>query len=210
MAFHDIRLNVNIEQGAVGGARFKTDIFPLASGQEKRNTRWSTTRGYWNIGYGIQTQKDYDELQDFFHAREGMSHSFRFKNWSDYKIARQAMFVTDATANTFQMFKRRTSLVNYDKVIEKPTASGALAWVNSVAQTVVYDATPGPLEVAISTLTGVVTVGVTHAATTGQSVEIECEYDVPVRFDTDEFSLNILLEDAASLPSIPIVEVKGE
>jgi uncharacterized protein (TIGR02217 family) len=211
MAFHDVRLAEHIERGAQGGPQFKTTIFPLSSGQEKRNIDWERTRGRWEIGYGVQNKVDFSLIKSFFYTRQGMAHSFRFKDWSDFEIDDQVIGSTDGSTTTFQLYKRYSSGgINFNRVLEKPVASDWVITVNAVSQTVVYDTSPAASEVAIATDTGIITLGSTHAATSGQSVDMTGEFDVPVRFDTDEFNINLLIFNAGSIPDLPIVEVRGE
>jgi len=211
MAFHDTRLPEEVERGANGGPRFKTTVLVLSSGFERRNIDWANTRAEYEIGYGVQTKADYSLVRDFWYARQGKAHSFRFKDWGDFELDAQEIGTTDTSTSTFQLFKRYSSGgVNHDRSLTKPVASGWTATVNAVSQTVVYDTAPGAAEVAINTLTGVVTIGSTHAATTGQAIVLTGEFDVPVRFDTDDFNVNLVTFDAGSLPSLPLVEVRGE
>ena len=211
MTFHDTRLPEDVERGASGGPEFKTTILTLSSGYEKRNIDWSATRGSWDVGYGIQNKVDFTAVLDFFHAREGMAHSFRFKDWGDFEMASQTIGTTDATTATFQIFKRYTSGgINFDKNLEKIVSASATVLVNSVSQTVVYDTAPAAGEVSINTLTGVLTLGSTHAATTGQDIDVLCEFDIAVRFDTDKFDINLLTFDAGGIASLPVIEVRGE
>ncbi len=92
MAFHDTRLPVDVERGALGGPGFKTTVTPLGSGKEQRNTDWARIRSEFDIGYGMMGQDSevleatIDNLLAFFYTREGRSHTFRFKDWSDFKI----------------------------------------------------------------------------------------------------------------------------
>lgn len=211
MAFHDVKLPDDIERGAQGGPRFKTTVLTLSSGHERRNIDWENTRGFWDIGYGLQNKTDFSLVQDFFYARQGKAHSFRFKDWSDFAIDDQTMMTTDTSTSTVSMFKRYTSGgVNFDRPITKPLASGWTCTVNAVSATVVYDTTPAVLEVNIDTLTGLITLGATHAATTGQDVNLTGEFDIPCRFDTDAFDVNLQLYNAGAIPSLPVMEVRGE
>jgi uncharacterized protein (TIGR02217 family) len=92
MAFHDTRLPVDVERGALGGPGFKTTVTPLGSGKEQRNIDWARTRAEFDIGYGLMDQDSVileatiDSLLAFFYTREGKAHTFRFKDWSDFKI----------------------------------------------------------------------------------------------------------------------------
>jgi uncharacterized protein (TIGR02217 family) len=193
MAFHNAQLPSDIERGAQGGPRFKTTILILGGGLEKRNIDWATTRAEYDISYGIESKADYSDVIEFFYARQGRAHSFRFKDWADFEITAQNVMTTDGSTSTVSMFKRYSS-----------------GGVNSVSQTVVYDTSPAATEVAINTTTGLITLGSTHAATSGQAVDITGEFDVPVRFDTDALDVNVETFDAGSMPQLTLVEVKGE
>jgi uncharacterized protein (TIGR02217 family) len=211
MAFHDTQLPSDVERGAQGGPRFKTTILILGGGLEKRNIDWATTRAEYDISYGIESKEDYTDVIEFFYARQGRAHSFRFKDWADFAITAQDVLTTDGSTSTVTMFKRYTSGgINFDREVTKPLASGWVVLVNSISQTVVYDTAPASAEVAINSLTGVITLGATHAATSGEDVTVTGEFDVPVRFDTDALDVNVETFDAGSMPQLTIVEVKGE
>lgn len=208
-AFHNVRLPDDIEQGALGGPGFLTRIVPLEGGGEKRNTPWAQARAKWDVGYGIRTRDLMTTVIAFFNARRGMLYSFLFKDWSDYEMDRQTIGTTDGSTDEFPIYKRYTSGgENYDRTLTKIVSGAALAWVGGVSRTVVYDTSPAPTEVAISTTTGIATLGSTLAALVGSVVEVECEFNVPVRFDTDDLQLNVRHFNALSAPNIPIVEVR--
>ncbi len=122
------------------------------------------------------------------------------------------MFTTDGSTATFQMFKRYTSGgINFDRNLIKPLASGWVALVNSISQTVVYnDPTPNAGEVSINTLTGIVTLGSTHSSSSGLAVALAGEFDLAVRFDTDAFDLTLETFQAGTIPQLPVIEVRGE
>ena len=90
-----VRLPEEIERGALGGPRFSTSILTLDSGFEKRNTNWIDTRGEWDLGYGLlkkfnddptDVEIDLDQIISLFYIANGMSHSFRFMDFSDFEI----------------------------------------------------------------------------------------------------------------------------
>lgn len=207
MAFHDVRLPDDVERGAEGGPRFKTTVLELASGFEQRNIDWSQARSEFDISYGIQTRTDFTRVIVFFRARQGRAHSFRFKDWSDFDLARQVVATTDGVTATVQAFKRYTSGgVNYDRTLTKLVSGTVRVWVNNVE--VSEGAAAGEFQVDL--LTGVITLGSSLAAQTGTPVEIQSEFDVPVRFDTDRLNVSLLYFDAGSVPAISLVEVRGE
>lgn len=208
MAFHDVRLPEDIERGAIGGLGFKTTILSLASGHEQRNIDWSIARGSWDVGYGMEHKEDFDDVNAFHKARYGRAHSFRFKDWSDFELARQAIGATDTSTATFQIYKRYSSGDNYyDRILNKIVENTAQAWVNNTERTVVYDTSPAATEVSIATATGIVTLGSTLVALSAAAIEILCEFDVLVRFDSDKLDISMQHYDAGEIPNVEIVEV---
>jgi len=177
MAFHEVQFPPEISFGAAGGPGFKTTIVTLESGHERRNIDWSAARGEWDVQHGLKSQAYIDALIAFFRAREGMAHGFRFKDWSDYQLARQTIGATDGATATFQIFKRYSSLVDYDRAIAKPVAGTVAVWVNAVA----ISEGGGASQFTVDPASGVITLGGTLAAQTGTAVEATCEFDVPVR-----------------------------
>jgi uncharacterized protein (TIGR02217 family) len=111
----DIRLPIDVEQGARGGPGFNTGKITLSSGYERRNRNWEKTRGRWNIGYGISVESDLAGVIDTFYVVGGEADGFRFKDWTDFRIGntldpttRQLIGTTDGTPATYQTFKRHT------------------------------------------------------------------------------------------------------
>jgi uncharacterized protein (TIGR02217 family) len=51
MAIDNIRLPVEVEQGATGGPRFKTSIQTALSGIEQRIAEWDIARCEYDVGY---------------------------------------------------------------------------------------------------------------------------------------------------------------
>lgn len=206
MAFHDVRLPEDVERGAQGGPRFKTTILVLGGGLEKRNIDWATTRGEWDIGYGIESKEAYSDVVDFFYARQGRAHSFRFKDWSDYEVGTTGTPVTFATGDgvtlIYQAQKRYSSGgIDFDRDLTKIVSGTVELYVNAV---LVAD----PADYSIDLLTGLITFVVAPPDT--ETIGIVCEFDVPVRFETDGLDINVEVWNVGSIPQIPIVEVKGE
>ena len=207
MAFDDTRLPDDVERGALGGPGFRTTIVVLSSGFEQRNQAWQVARGRWDVGYGVQSKDDFMRVVRFFYARRGRLRGFRFKDWTDFELARQNVGTTDATTATFQVFRRYSDGgQNYDRVLNKIVTGTETVWVNGVQIT----EGAGAGQYQLNDTTGVLTLGSTLAAQTGTAVEVQCEFDVPVRFDVDQLDINAAIFDAGSIPQIPIVEVRVE
>ena len=203
MSFDDVRLPVYVERGARGGGRFKTQIVSLSSGYEKRNRQWSKARMRWDIGYGIQDQDDYEDIIEFFYARQGMYQGFRFKDWTDFRVGTtsnpQTIGTGDNSETSFKAIKTYASGTStYSRRLFKLVSGSISMYLDSVLQ--------DPADYSVDVDTGTIT----FLAAPAKSVDvgIVAEFDVPVRFDTDELDLEVDLEDAASVPSIPVVELK--
>lgn len=204
MAFHDVAFPDSIAEGAEGGPEFSTSVIVSSGGHEQRIGNWSYPRCRWNVGTGLKDADGVAELIAFFRARFGRLHAFRFKDWGDFTMARQAIGATNGSAATFQIVKTYTSgPTSVNRPITRPIA-GVQVWVN--AAPIAQGAGAGQFQVNLST--GVITLGATLAATTGQVVEAACEFDVPARFDTDTLGLRLDAFEIGAIPDIPVLEIR--
>jgi uncharacterized protein (TIGR02217 family) len=110
--------------------------------------------------------------------------------------------VTGITSTTFQLAKRYTNgAVSKDRNIIKPIAAGFVLKDTGVTLTLTTDYT-------LNSTTGVVT---TVIPRTAANLTWSGEFDVPMRFDTDEFHAEIVDRSGSvllyALTSVPIVEV---
>lgn len=207
MAFHNVRLPDDIERGAQGGPEFNVTIATGFSGFEKRNANWEQSRSSWDISYGIQDKVGYTRLIDFWYARGGPLHSFPFKDWADFEIPRQNIGTTNGSQTTFQIFHRYTSgAFTFDRTITKPVDGTVRLWVNDL-ETTIGNATS---QFTVNLLTGIITLGSGLAAQNGTAVEVQTEFNVPVRFDQQKLDVQLLWEQAGSIPGVIILEVRGE
>ena len=125
-------------------------------------------------------------VRDFFYAMKGRLHGFRFKDFTDYKDnsgGRLGSGSGDGTTKIFQMVKRYTTgAQSIDRQIKKPVSATIQIFVNGVLKTLTTDYT-------IDSTTGIVTFVTAPGA--GLSVTWTGQFDVPVRFDTDELSMHM-------------------
>lgn len=212
--FVDERLDVNIEKGAKGGPTFLTTVIELANSYEQRNQEWLYARQSWDIAYGIQDPAEFQQVVKMFYACRGRAYGFRFQDWSDYSVGDPFDYViadaqTIGTGNAmntqFQIFKRYYSpqeTTYYDRPITRPqsTSPSTMAvYLNGVEKTEGTDYT-------VDYDTGLITF--TTYPGNGVVVSVSCFFDVPVRFDSDEFIQNLEWTGAIELPSIKILELK--
>lgn len=207
MAFHEIRFPDNISRGAKGGPERRTRIVELASGDEERNASWANSRRRYDVSYGVRRADDLAAVVAFFEARNGRLHAFRFKDWSDYKSCLpsatpastdQIIGTGNGSTTAFQLVKTYASgAQSWARAILKPVAGTVAVSLNGVAQGSGW---------SVNTTTGIVTF--TVPPTTGAVIRAGLEFDVPVRFDTDELPVTLDIERTGSIPSIPLIEVR--
>lgn len=205
MAFFETSLPDHVEKGAVGGPGFKTSILTLSSGFEKRNIDWSRSRGQWDISYGITNLQNLRDVIAHFYSVQGKAHGFRFKDWSDYQVpdspeTQSFLGTGDAAETEFQAIKRYTNLggQTFDRIINKIVDGSVSAWLNG---------TPvDPMDFTVDNNTGIITFDSPPGG--GVAITFACEFDVPVRFDTDELEINTQTFQAGLVPRIPIVEIR--
>lgn len=200
MAFDEVRLPEDVEQGAVGGPRFNTTIVSSMSGHEWRNRNWSQARGEWDIGYGISSLEDLQAVVDFFYARHGRHRGFRFKDWGDFTATNQPFQLTDDPV-VFQLIKRYGAgqPEPYDRIITKPVSGTLVVIKNASPLTLTTDYT-------VDLNTGLVTLA--EALEEGDALSWDGEFDVPVRFDADKLDVSVQTFQAGAIPSIPVMELK--
>jgi len=209
MAFHEIRFPANLSFGALGGPERRTEVVELANGHEERNTPWAASRRRYDAGTGLRALDDLELLVAFFEARMGMLHSFRWKDWGDYRSAPASKPITamdqllglgDGETRSFALRKAyRSGAQTYWRAITKPVAGSVLAAVGQDALTLDRDYT-------VDATTGIITFN--RAPETGAEVQAGFEFDVPVRFDTELIQTSLASFKAGELPQVPVLEVR--
>ena len=96
MAFIETpRFPDDISYGSTGGPTWATDVLILRSGFESRNSNWAQARYSFNAAMGVRDQTQLDDLISWFNAAQGMAHSFRFRDWTDYLSSVLGIPITD-------------------------------------------------------------------------------------------------------------------
>lgn len=231
MEFHELRFPPKISYGAVGGPGFKTTIYTRANGVEDRNIEWSRPRYEYDVATGIKTQEELDQVLAFFYARKGKKHGFRFKDWTDFKSCPatkkisptdQVIGIGDGSTRTFQLTKTYSSGgVDFVRKITKPVPGTVRIAIGGVELLKGW---------SVDTTTGIVTIdsapylngeyllidfvgdeyffAKNDPPVAGSVITAGFEFDVPVRFDTDECMTMIEDLHAYSWGQIPLVELR--
>ncbi|GLQ34060.1 glycoside hydrolase family 24 [Amylibacter marinus] len=209
MSFHEDRFPSDLSFGSIGGPVRRTDVVTLDSGFEERNTPWAHSRRRFDAGVSMRSVDDLQKLIAFFEARRGRMYGFRWKDWSDYKssitsqpvgIADQVIGIGDGTTTAYQLCKTyRSGGQEYCRKIDKPVLGTIVCAVDGVqyfeGEHVEFDIKTGLLNFhEPPSETAVISAGF--------------EFDVPVRFDTDQLELSAAGFEAGEIPSVPVLEVR--
>jgi len=207
MAFDEVSFPLKVRYGTHGGPQFATDIVTIAGGYERRNQRWSQARRCFDARTGVVSASDAALLLAFFHARVGRARGFRLKDWNDFSSARdgvsapnfqdQIIGTGDGSTTCFQLVKIYGSCgVSHKREIRKPVSGSVLVGVDGV----LYET-----EWSVDVTTGIVAFA--QAPASGLVINAGFQFDVPVRFNTDQLNLSAVdgrLDEA----DIPLIEVR--
>ena len=195
MAFVEKRFPEKFFDGSEVSLGFQTDITSNpATGRETRNQRRSVELRTWDI-QKVLSKRDWDEIQSFFLSiARGAYNGFRLRDLSDYTAADTqnpglpALRVIDAEAGTYQLERYyQYEGERYTRTVHKPVA-GTLSIYIDGAMKAPNDATYGW---ACDFSTGVVTFA-TPANLAGKTITADFQFDKPVRFDEDLFSVRYI------------------
>ncbi len=210
-SFHDVLFPLGVSFGATGGPERRNEIVALTSGREKRNARFSQSRHYYDAGTGVRSLDDLHEVIDFFEARRGSLHAFRFRDPFDMKSCRpgavpsaldQAIGVGDGATDRFALAKVYGAGDDaYHRLVMKPRLESLRVAVATVEQ-------GSSSAFSFDAATGEIVFAAGHVPPAGAVVTAGYEFDVPVRFDAERLSINLKAFKAGQIPSIPLVEVQ--
>jgi uncharacterized protein (TIGR02217 family) len=208
-AFHDVLFPLAISFGASGGPERTNEIVRLQSGHEHRNLRHAHSRRRYDVGTGVRSIEEMEQVLDFFEARRGSAASFRFRDPFDRKSCALATTPTPTDQN-LGIGDGATRQFPLSKIY----GDGPDAYVRPIAKPVVGTvrvAVNGDEisaeQISIDHAAGLVTFAETAVPAAGAMVTAGYEFDVVVRFDTDQLSVNLSSFRAGQIPNIPLVEV---
>lgn len=176
MAFFEERMNPDLTFGAAGGPVWSTSKAFTVGGQSYVNKNWTQPLHRYDVQHCVKTQSDFEEVMNMFYVVSGAYDGFRFKDWADYTDDGRGV-LTFVSGTDWQMFKTYTKGARtFSRKISKP-----------VTPALIYRNRSGVITVPTATVnytTGVVSIS-GHVG--GDTYTWTGEFDVPVRFVSDEF-----------------------
>ena len=205
-AFDEVRFPIDIGRGATVTPKFSTGIVTTLSGHEKRNSDWADVRLEFDAGPGVRSEEELRELIVFFRARRGAAKAFLFRDPYDHStnnmvdtptMTDQVVGTGDGQQSGFQLFKSYGEEGDeaQQRQITRPVASsvriavdGQLAsnWVLGSLGQVDFDSPPE----------------------TGAEITAGFEFDVPVRFASDQLDVSQATFLAGEIPEVRLIEIR--
>ncbi|HZM01045.1 MAG TPA: DUF2460 domain-containing protein [Planctomycetota bacterium] len=217
MSFHDALFPTDISYGARGGPGFSTAVIGMDSGVEERVARWSRPRRKYDAAYGIKTFEQLQAVRDFYVARYGLLHSFRYRDPHDFSTGPTVTASSypngsghtnldvligtgDGSTTTFQLRKGYASGPSTVYLpLEKIVTGTVLVSIDGVNE---------PSGWTVNDNTGVLTFGT--APSMGEVIRAGCQFDVEVRFGEeldDHLPMTAEAFSIGSIANIPLVEI---
>jgi len=201
MAIDNVRLPVEVEQGATGGPRFKTSIQTALSGIEQRIAEWDVARCEYDVGYAARDKALLDAVLQLYRDRQGPAFPFRFKDWNDFEVSNVEIGTGGSGVEVFQLVKRYDLVFEVIRAIQLPVEG-------TVEISVDGDLAEEETDYTVDYSTGLVTFATAPAA--DEVITASFEFDVPVRFASDTLAVSMTMVNLGDIPSIPLIEVLGE
>lgn len=209
-AFHETRFPLDVALAGRGGPKRRTDIVVTASGREERNARWADSRRRYDAGYGVRTLAALYQVLAFFEERRGRLYGFRFRDRLDYSSRGPGMTIGpldqrigtgDGAKAEFQLTKTYGGdFAPWTRIIAKPVAGSVRVAVDGAERRAGVD-------LDIDPTSGVAIFRPGRVPPAGAAVTAGFEFDVPVRFDTDELIVDFEAFAAGAIPAIPLIEI---
>lgn len=175
--FNESRLLDRVAYGSEFGHSYKTRIEELRSGVERRNAEWDLPLASCSLIFQNIDEDDHHIVIAAHHACKGMLIGLRVKDWSDYKAINEPIGFGTGAQETYQLTKTYTfGALSTAKKISKPVQGQVSVFADG------SPVTPDSIDYT----TGIVTL----TATSGQEITWTGEYDLPMRFDSDEISFS--------------------
>ena len=179
--FDDVLFPVDISFGAVGGPVFSTKISETGAGFEQRGAERSRAPIAFEVFHGAKNEAQKDTLKNFFFARFGGGNSFRYKDWTDYKITGPQLIGTgDGVQKDFQVTKIYDDGVGVPqtRIITKLVSGTVNVYLDDVLQVSGF---------TIDLITGIISFSVAPGG--GVTVKVDCDFEAHVKFLNDKMNI---------------------
>ena len=197
------RLELSIGFQTSGGPGWQTEIFQLASGAEARNALWARPLRKWKVTGVALSHADLQAISRFFNGRSGAAQGFRFRDPFGWKScsADASPSAFDQHIGTGDGIQTVFQLVLDDgagtpQIITRPVGASVVVALDGL----------GTTGCSVNDETGEVMFA--EAPANGVAITAGFEFDVPVRFDTDQLNISQNTNGAFQLTQLSLVELR--
>lgn len=191
MQYHDTLLPDFISVHLKGGPVFATTTASTISGREIRAyERQNSIQQYVLEGCRL-SHDEFERFNSFFRARTGCAYAFRIKDHADFKIDNQVIAITDGITKEFEIYKTYPDdACSYRRKISG-IREGSLQVNCDIAR--------------IDEMRGVIYTR--DVLPPNKELIITVEFDVWVRFMSDEFSYSARDDGSILIQDLKLIEV---
>lgn len=198
MSFIETRLLDRLALGTQGGPTWSTRQVALANGIVRRNAQRSRPLHRYAILYQNLLPDQHKAVLDAFNACRGGVFGFRLRDPSEFQAVNQIIGTATGASQTLQLaitytFGSGGTQQSVVRPIRKPVAGVVIRANGSVVAGATVDTTTG-----LATFT----------ATAGQTITWSGDFDVPVRFESDQLiaEFNRAANGLILSADVPLVE----
>lgn len=193
MQYHDILLPDFISVHLKGGPVFATSTASTISGREIRiYTRQNSIQKYSLVGCRL-SRDEFEWFNGFFRARMGSAYAFRIRDHADFVIQDQIIGIGDGIEKEFEICK-----------IYLDDASNYRRKICAVR----FDTLAANFDIEkIDNVHGIITAR--NVIEVQKEAIISCEFDVWVRFGSDEFRYSSADDGSILIEDLELIEVTG-
>ncbi len=189
--FQDILLPEFISVHLKGGPSFATSCASTVSGREIRVLEREYAVQKYTLTGARLSMDQFHEFNCFFRSRKGMYHSFRMRDHADFKLEHQLVAAHSDETFNYEIFKKyEDNISSYFRRITTLRSS-------TVKSNMAYE--------AIDYIRGIIFLD--SLLLKGQTLIISAEFDVAVRFCSDEFKYSFSQDGSVIIDELELQEV---
>lgn len=191
MQYHDILLPDFISTHLKGGPVFATTTATTISGREIRSyERQNSIQKYMLEGCKL-SHDEFERFNSFFRSRIGCAYAFRIRDHADYKIDNQLFAIADGQTKEFEIYKTyKDEACSYRRKISAVRSSSLQ--INCDIE-------------KIDEIRGIIYTK--DIVAPNKELVITAEFDVWVRFMSDEFSYSGCEDGSILIEDLKLIEV---
>jgi uncharacterized protein (TIGR02217 family) len=217
VSFVDQRFPTDISRDAEWEIQFATEVVRLDAGTEQRNQLWDYPLHLADLGSAARKGDRMEVIRNHFYAMAGRAHSFRVKNWHDFKSCDPEQSLADTDQLMYQENDVSQAVgdgVETDFWLAKTYTLGAQSSVRLITKAVSGSVVVSLDSVSQPTGWSLVQVGdhylvrFTAAPGVGVVPRAGFEFDLEMRFDTDALRWRGISAEWLEA-RIPLVELKA-